>query len=76
MLWIGLLLLIAFLFYSVREPFEGSPSDFVQEQAGEIDAIYNKLQTVTLTSALVESLQSDNDQTTDQINQLKENLPS
>ena len=76
MLWVGLLLLIAFLFYSVREPYEGTPSEFVQEQAGEIDAMHNKLQSVTLTEALVDSLQSDNDQTTDQINQLKENLPS
>ena len=76
MLWIGLFLLIAFMLYSVKEPYTGSPSDFVQEQAGEIDALHNKLQTVTLTESYVDALQSDSNQTADQIIQLKTNMPS
>lgn len=75
-MWIWILLLIAFMLYSVKEPYNGSPNDFVQEQAGEIDSLNDKLQKITLTESYIDSLQSDNDQTTDQINQLKANLPS
>ena len=76
MWWLLLIILVACLFYNVKEPFDGSPYDFVQEQAGEIDDLNDKLQKITLTESYIDSLQSDNDQTTDQINQLKANLPS
>lgn len=75
-MWIWILLFIAFLFYSVKEPYNGNASDFVQEQAGEISYLHDKLQKITVTEAYVDSLQSDSDQTTDQINQLQANLPS
>lgn len=72
-----LLFLCACVFYfNYREPFDGSPYDYTQEQAGEIQQLYDKIQTITLTEALIDSLQSDNDQTTDQINQLQANMPT
>jgi hypothetical protein len=76
MWWILIALLVVFLFYGIKEPYSGSPYDFVQEQAGEIDSLFNKLQKNTLTESYIDSLQSDNDKTTNQINQLKSNLPS
>ena len=75
-MWLLIALLVVSLFYGIKEPYSGSPYDFVQEQAGEIDALYDKLQKITLTESYIDSLQSDNDQTTDQINQLNKNLPS
>jgi len=42
-MWIWILLFLAFLLYSVKEPFNGSPYEFVQEQAGEIDTLHDKL---------------------------------
>ena len=76
MWWLLVIILVVCLFYHVKEPYSGSPSDFVQEQAGEIDSLNDKLQKITLTESYIDSLQSDNDQTMDQINQLKANLPS
>ena len=76
MWWLLIALLVVSLFYGIKEPYSGSPYDFVQEQAGDLDALNDKLQKITLTESYIDSLQSDNDQTTDQINQLKENLPS
>jgi hypothetical protein len=72
MWWI--LLILAFLLYSVKEPYSGSPNDFVQEQAGEIDDLHKKLQKITLTEAYIDSLQSDSNQTSDQTNQLQQNV--
>jgi len=75
-MWWLIVIIVLALFYGTKEPYSGSPYDFVQEQAGEIDALYDKLQKITLTESYIDSLQSDNDQTTDQINQLSANLPS
>jgi hypothetical protein len=75
-MWIWLLLFLAFLLYSVKEPFNGSPYEFVQEQAGDIDNLHDKLKKITLTEAYIDSLQSDSNMTTNQINQLHANLPS
>jgi len=74
MWWI--VLLVALLLYTVKEPFDGSASEFVQSQAGEISDLHDKLQKITITESYIDSLQSDSDQTTDQINQLQTNLPS
>ena len=78
--YVGLLLLFllfcaCFCWWSY-EPFEGSPYEYTQGQAGEIQQLHEKVQQITLTEALLDSLQSDNDQTTDKINQLQANLPS
>jgi hypothetical protein len=74
---IGLLLLCACIFYNnYREPFDGTPSEYVQEQAGEIQHLRETIQKITLTEALVDALQSDNDLMTDQINQLQTNVSS
>jgi len=74
---IALLLFTACVYWcNYKEPFDGSPYDYTQEQAGEIQQLYDKIQTITLTEALIDSLQSDNDQTTDQINQLQANMPT
>ena len=70
------LLLFTCIYWCNKEPFDGSPYDYTQEQAGEIQQLYDKIQTITLTEALIDSLQSDNDQTTDQINQLQANMPT
>jgi cell division protein FtsB len=48
----------------------------VQEQAGVIQQLHETIVGVTLTEASVDALQAENDQTTDQINQLQQNLPS
>jgi hypothetical protein len=73
----GLLLLCACVFYqNFREPLEGSPTEYTQGQAGEIQQLHDSIQKITLTDALIISLQSDNDQMTDQINQLQTNVSS
>jgi hypothetical protein len=74
---IGLLFVCACVFYhNYREPFEGTPMEYVQGQAGEIQQLRDSIQKITLTDALVIALQSDNDQMTDQINQLQTNVSS
>ena len=74
---IGLLLLCACVFYkNYREPLDGSPTEYAQSQAGKIQHLHDRLQKITLTEALVDALQSDNDQMTDQINQLQTNVSS
>jgi len=74
---LGLLFLCACVFYkNCREPYDGTPSEYVQAQAGEIQQLHDTIQKTTLTEALLNSLQSDNDQTTDKINQLQANLPT
>ena len=73
----GLLFFCAVVFYQhYKEPYDGSPSEYVQAQAGEIQQLHDTIQKITLTEALLDSLQSDNDQTTDKINQLQANLPN
>lgn len=78
-----LVLFFVFLFFTScvcwcnnKEPFDGSPYEYTQGQSGEIQQLYDKIQKITLTEALIDSLQSDNDQTTDQINQLQANVPT
>jgi hypothetical protein len=73
---IGLLFLCACVVYKYREPLDGSPTEYVQGQAGEIQQLRETIQKITLTEALVDALQSDNDQMTDQINQLQVNVSS
>jgi hypothetical protein len=78
--YVGLLLLFllfcgCFCWWSY-EPFEGSPYEYTQGQSGEIQQLHDKVQQITLTEALLDALQSDNDQTTDKINQLQANLPN
>jgi len=76
MWWLLIVLLVFSLFYGIKETYDGSPGEFVQEQAGDIDSIHDKLQTITATASYIESLQNDCDKTTEQINQLKASLPS
>ena len=74
---IGLLLLCACVFYhNCKEPLDGSPTEYTQGQAVEIQQLRDPIQKITLTEALIDSLQSDNDQMTDQINQLQVNVSS
>lgn len=74
---VGLLLLCACVFYhNYKEPFDGSPMEYTQGQTGEIQQLHDTIQKITLTEALIDSLQSDNDQMTDQINQLQVNVSS
>ena len=61
---------------SYKEPLSGSPSDYVQEQAGEIQQLHDKIQQLTLTESWIDSLQTDNDKTTEYINQLQANMPT
>lgn len=77
-MWILIAILLVFLgwVYQIREPFDQSSSDLVQEQAGIIQQLHDKITKVTLTEASVDALQTENDQTTDQITQLQQNLPS
>jgi hypothetical protein len=71
----GLLLLVVWIYY-IREPLDLSPYEMVQEQAGVIQQLHETIVGVTLTEASIDALQAENDQTTDQINQLQQNLPS
>jgi chaperonin cofactor prefoldin len=48
----------------------------VQEQSGTIQHIHDTLSKITMSEAYIDSLQDENDQTTDQLNQLQENMPS
>jgi hypothetical protein len=74
---VGLLLICACVFYhNYKEPFDGTPMEYTQGQAGEIQQLRDTIQKITLTEALIDSLQSDNDQMTDQINQLQVNVSS
>jgi hypothetical protein len=70
------LFLLLVLSYSIREPMDMSPYDMVQEQAGVIQQLHETISQVTITEASIDSLQDENDQTTDQINQLQQNMPS
>ena len=75
-MWILFALFLLLILYSVREPMDMSPYDMVQEQAGVIQQLHETVSQVTLTEASVDALQDENDQTTDQINQLQQNIPS
>jgi Tfp pilus assembly protein PilO len=77
-MWLFVAMVLVFLgwLYQTREPFDPSPSDTVQEQAGAIQQLHETLSKITLSEASVEALQSESDQTTNQITQLKQNLPS
>ena len=78
-MWIIVLFLsvaLYFLYQNVREPLETSPYEMVQTQSGVIQQIHDTLSTITLSEASIDALQSENDQTTDQINQLQQNVPS
>lgn len=70
------LLVLCIILISYKEPLTGSPSDYVQEQAGEIQQLHDKIQQLTLTESWIDSLQTDNDKTTDYINQLQANMPT
>jgi hypothetical protein len=75
-MWIVFALFLLLMLYSVREPMDMSPYDMVQEQAGVIQQLHETIAGVTLTEASIDALQDENDQTTDQINQLQQNMPS
>ena len=75
-IFIAILLVILGWIYQIREPFDQSPSDLVQEQAGIIQQLHDKISRITLSEASIDDLQSENDQTTDQITKLQQNLPS
>ena len=75
-MWIFFALFLLLMLYSVREPMDMSPYDMVQEQAGVIQQLHETIAGVTLTEASIDALQDENDQTTDQINQLQQNMPS
>jgi hypothetical protein len=75
-MWILLLLLVFFLFYTKSyEGLTGSPQEVVQEQQGSIISLRKQLEGITFTEASIDALQLENDTMTDQINKLQENLP-
>lgn len=71
-----LVVILCIALVSYKEPLSGSPYDYVQEQAGEIQQLYDKIQQLTLSESWIDSLQTDNDKTTDYINQLQVNMPT
>ena len=75
-LFLFFLSILLFSLWTRKEGLDSSPYDFAQEQAGELQQLYDKVHQITLTEAYIDSLQSDNDQTTDQINQLQANMPT
>ena len=72
----GLFVILCIALVSYKEPLSGSPYDYVQEQAGEIQQLYDKIQQLTLSESWIDSLQTDNDKSTDYINQLQANMPT
>lgn len=75
-MWILLLLLVFFLFYTNSyEGLTGSPQEVVQEQQGSIISLRKQIEGLTFTEASIDALQVENDTMTDQINTLQENLP-
>jgi Tfp pilus assembly protein PilO len=76
-MWILLLLLVvAGLWASRREPMTVSASDMVQKQSGDLQQLHDKLTSLQMNEASIEALQDENDQMSDQLNQLQANLPS
>ena len=75
-MWILLAFLLLLLWRYRRESMDTSPYDMVQEQAGVIQQLHESIAGVTFTEASIEALQAENDQTTDQINQLQQNMPT
>ena len=71
-----LVVILCLALVSYKEPLSGSPSDYVQEQAGEIQHLHDKIQQLTLSESWIDTLQTDNDKTTDYINQLQANMPT
>lgn len=69
-----LFVILCLALVSYKEPLSGSPYEYVQEQAGEIQQLYDKIQQLTLSESWIDSLQTDNDKTTDYINQLQANM--
>lgn len=78
LLLLFLIVMVVYLVYKRQyEPMVAKSSyELVQEQVGKIQQIHDKLSKVTITEASLDVLQHENDQTTDQINQLRSNLPS
>ena len=75
-MWILLLLLVFFLFYTNSyEGLTSSPQEVVQEQQGTIISLRKQIEGITFTEASIDALQTENDTMTDQINTLQENLP-
>ena len=51
---VGLLLICACVFYhNYKEPFDGTPMEYTQGQAGEIQQLRDTIQKITLTEALI-----------------------
>jgi hypothetical protein len=69
-----LFVILGIVLVSYKEPLSGSPYEYVQEQAGEIQQLYDKIQQLTLSESWISTLQTDNDKTTDYINQLQANM--
>ena len=75
-MWILLLLLVFFLFYTNSYGgLTGSPQEVVQEQQGSIISLRKQIEGLTFTEASIDALQLEDDTMTDQINKLQENLP-
>lgn len=77
-MWIllAIVLFMWLLYLKIREPLDMSPYEMVQEQAGTIQQLHDTIDKITITEASVDALQSECDETTDQINQLQANMPS
>jgi hypothetical protein len=75
-MWILLLLLVFFLFYTKSyEGLTSTPQEVAQEQQGTIISLRKQVEGLTFTEASIDALQVENDTMTDQINTLQENLP-
>ena len=75
-MWILLLLLVFFLFYTNSyEGLTGTPQEVIQEQQGTIISLRKQIESITFTEASIDALQNENDTMTDQINTLQANLP-
>lgn len=75
-LWIIILLFIALLFYARHESMNASPYEMVQEQAGKIQQLADKLSKISFNEISVSALEDENNTTSDQISQLRINMPS
>jgi len=75
-LWIIIFILGALLFYAKYESMDASPYEMVQEQSGKIQHLSDQLSKLSFNEISVSALEDENNTTSDQITQLRLNMPS
>jgi hypothetical protein len=75
-IWLIITILLILLFYVRHESMDASPYDMAQEQSGKIQQLSDKLSKITFSEISISVLEDENNTTSDQITQLRLNMPS